>query len=798
MRDADEPSDSEEESKSGAGGGLNVHSGRRSVLKAAGAGLGLSALGGSAVSTAGASHDSTTFQVDLVNSTPSNLKDPLDETGDYYSDDSTLVRWVWGDDQQNTAEGGMTQYDGGTFDGATVDTESGVNIDFSTNTASVEFSVSGGTVDLCLVSYSTPSGASLGWDPSDASGQRIYDLDYDTFGGDGSLSVAVPIKSNAVANHSIESGDLAGDSPDDWTATDFTDGGADLTYVNSESRTGSRSLKAEDTGGADSKWAQSGISVDPLHAYEASGWLKSQNVTKEDASNSVFFQIDGESTADQELTGTNPWTYQQTQFKPSDSSVEFQYRHGAQGTVTGTAWFDDAMVRKLPGEDPDFGLEAKYTLDGTTATNSVTGKDANEVGTGSPNKEVLGFVNNAFEFSESGSNDRDTTTDALASGNELPINGPEATVAAWFRYTTKEEYARVFQVGGDHTTTPGKGSGGYNLEFNQGSDELVLNNWTGSNNFASIGSFNLSPETWYFLVVVEDGDDARYHVFDKNGELSGSPATGTGARSQTDSETLTLMGGDNSDPAGKMDEVRAYSRALTESEVWRLYQGTLDLQGDRRAYYSLDNSTATNADTRTDAIENGSPTSGETGILNSAFSFDHTNTDGVKSGEALALNGLQVTVGAWVNFTSKSDYGRIYQIGGDFASPPGKGWQTRFDAGNDNLLIETRGNSTVSEYAKTDPLSSNTWYFVVTVLDAPGDEARIHVYDQSSELSNSPYTASLGSPNWDQTGFEQLILMTGGDSPGQGTSGRMDEVYAYASALSQSEVTTLYNNSTTS
>jgi hypothetical protein len=132
---------------------------RRSVMKAAGTGISLAALGGSAIGTAGATHDSDVCQVDLVATSPDKLKDPLDEdggAGNFYSDDGDLVRWVWADGStDSTAESGLSPYDGNTFNGATVTTQSGVNIDFSTDTASVEFTVSGGTTDLSLVSYST-------------------------------------------------------------------------------------------------------------------------------------------------------------------------------------------------------------------------------------------------------------------------------------------------------------------------------------------------------------------------------------------------------------------------------------------------------------------------------------------------------------------------------------------------------------------------------------------------------------------------------------------------------------------
>jgi hypothetical protein len=43
---------------------------------------------------------------------------------------------------------------------------------------------------------------------------------------------------------------------------------------------------------------------------------------------------------------------------------------------------------------------------------------------------------------------------------------------------------------------------------------------------------------------------------------------------KTGDESLVMMGGDGSDAAGRMDEVRAYARALSESEVTALYQGS--------------------------------------------------------------------------------------------------------------------------------------------------------------------------------------------------------------------------------
>jgi hypothetical protein len=225
-----------------------------------------------------------------------------------------------------------------------------------------------------------------------------------------------------------------------------------------------------------------------------------------------------------------------------------------------------------PGEVPGGSIEAYYSLDGETPTNQVTGTDATVIG--EPTTGEPGVVGDAFGFTTSGdpAGDRSETADALVSGQDLPLNGEAATVGAWFRYTgTKESFARAYQVGGAVDGTPDE-AGGWDVEFDSDSDEFKIVTWT-SGNAQSSETIPLSPETWYFVVGVVDGDDATMYVFDQNGELDASPVTITG-RDQTDGAPLIMMSGDSSEAEGRMDEVRAYSRALSESEVTALYEGS--------------------------------------------------------------------------------------------------------------------------------------------------------------------------------------------------------------------------------
>jgi hypothetical protein len=221
-------------------------------------------------------------------------------------------------------------------------------------------------------------------------------------------------------------------------------------------------------------------------------------------------------------------------------------------------------------------------------------------------------------------------------------------------------------------------------------------------------------------------------------------------------------------------------------------------QDGLEAYYSLDGDTATNAVTGTDAIENGSPTPGAEGIVGDGFSFEPAGTtgpddpaenDGLQSGENLPLNDAEGTIGAWINVAGHDDYGRLYQVGGAFGTVPDSGWQTRFDQANDTVLIETRDGADTSEIATTPPLDTDTWYYVVTVMQA--GEGRIHLFDQDGELSGSPWTGDPAA--WATSGSDPLFLMTGGYD--EGTNGIMDEVRGYSRALTETEVLELYTGS---
>jgi fibronectin type 3 domain-containing protein len=176
---------------------------------------------------------------------------------------------------------------------------------------------------------------------------------------------------------------------------------------------------------------------------------------------------------------------------------------------------------------------------------------------------VDGAVNAAYSF--------DGEDDKLSTPG-LVINDTEFTVATWFQYDAHDPYGQVLEAGGIDRNYPD----GWNVQFAGSDDSLQYNVWDPFGGFNIASTPALSSGEWYFLAVVGSGDDVRLHVYDTNGELDGSPYTGTGARNTTeDGVGLTLMEGQDIYTDGRIDEVFAYSRTLSASEIDDLYQGAV-------------------------------------------------------------------------------------------------------------------------------------------------------------------------------------------------------------------------------
>ncbi|WP_225335359.1 ThuA domain-containing protein [Halomicrobium urmianum] len=458
------------------------------------------------------------------------------------------------------------------------------------------------------------------------------------------------------------------------------------------------------------------------------------------------------------------------------------------------------------------GLEAYYSLDEETPVNQVTGNEASVVG--EPTSGVPGFRNDAWEFDTNG--DIGSVASTVVS-EPLPLNGEEVTVGAWVNHEAiTEDYSRVYHVdeGGD----PNNPSNGWNIEFGGTSNEITQQYWDGGSIGANTQPGLPCPEgEWVFVVTVVDGDEATIYVYDEEGQLDGSPGTGDGNRAQSELASLIFMAGDGRETPGLMDEVWAYSRALSDGEVDRLWnQSFQGLDGDGNgdngddgdtlqqgleAHVPLDGDSPTNEVTGNDVSVVGDVETGQSGVTGDAVEVHaNQNTDGELTAEAdagdhlvtepLPLNGDGATVGAWMNYTAFEQWARApFQVGGSAEGTLSAGWDIEFDSTSQAIVPQVwdGGSPTRGDGGSSIAVDPETWYFVVGVVD--GDDARLHVFDESGELDASPQS-------WPgtraQSDAENLILGVG---DGRDVAGRIDDVWAYSRALSESEVAQLHSQS---
>lgn len=194
MEETETATETEDESIDGGFAGINWAAKRRSFLKRTGGAVGLAAIGGTTIASttvSAAEGSSACFQVDLVQG--HDLKDPLDSTG--YSGEGRLINWIWGEENQNTAEDAL-DYEPFESGGCTVETASGVELDYANSQASVDVQAdcTDDQVDLALVAYCAPCDGTLGWDPDRASEQEIFDQDTATISDTGTLTVDLPVE----------------------------------------------------------------------------------------------------------------------------------------------------------------------------------------------------------------------------------------------------------------------------------------------------------------------------------------------------------------------------------------------------------------------------------------------------------------------------------------------------------------------------------------------------------------------------------------------------------------------------
>jgi hypothetical protein len=355
---------------------------------------------------------------------------------------------------------------------------------------------------------------------------------------------------------------------------------------------------------------------------------------------------------------------------------------------------------------------------------------------------------------------------------------------------------------------------------------------------ATGASLDLATDTWYFAAAVYDGRSMKIYV---DGVLYASaniPATTSKAYLQNDEQKVAVSSagvwiGDNPTTAGSrpfdgiIDEVALFNRELSQSEITSFYNGGTGqaicnggCPAGLVSYWQFDEgSGTTTADSKNG--NNGNIQTGvswTTGKIGNGLDFPGAGTDGyvdvgvidvfsnyIDLGTFDVLPASDITILGWFKADDFGvNDGRIITkatgtgtddhywmlgtrgVGGQGASP----YRMRFRVslgGSTETLIDGGGSGSLTDTVGTNvDLAANTWYFAAAVYDG----STMDIYLDGVLIASAAQTGTR------DTNTAQVWM---GDNPisvdvNRPFDGIIDEVALFSRALSESEITTLYNS----
>jgi len=226
------------------------------------------------------------------------------------------------------------------------------------------------------------------------------------------------------------------------------------------------------------------------------------------------------------------------------------------GTTTGTT---------TGGSTLGDGLFAHYTMNDIGGTTVVDTKGHNGISQNSIQSVSGATGNTGTAISFNGS------TDFIDLQNINPFTANVGSVSAWFKAVDPSGLSVIFckEINGDGSTpwSCSFGFSTYGSYINFGVSDLTD---TSASSFS--GNSVVSADTWYHVAVVFDGTNQYIYL---NGVLDGTQVATQGLGSNTNNAYIgKLTDGVNYPFNGEIDDVRIYTRVLTQDEVTQLAAGT--------------------------------------------------------------------------------------------------------------------------------------------------------------------------------------------------------------------------------
>ncbi|MFH0804487.1 MAG: LamG-like jellyroll fold domain-containing protein [Candidatus Zambryskibacteria bacterium] len=342
-------------------------------------------------------------------------------------------------------------------------------------------------------------------------------------------------------------------------------------------------------------------------------------------------------------------------------------------------------------------------------------------------------------------------------------------------------------------------------------DGTVESGWTPDNsNFEHYVSAAgvITTGKWYHICAVRTStSNVDLYV---NGSAIADTPSGNFAIPSGVGQVVISSSDSTYDWNGPIDDVRIYNRALSASEVKRLYNmgaealkiksPTSSLTNGLVGYWTFDGSKISGANA-TDSSPAGTNTGTITGAtktigkIGQTLSFDGTN-DQVNIGNVTSFDNISpLTVSLWAypRSTGASQAFISTAVGCCSLTGTDTGWFFGQDnySGNPTQLsfsIAYSGGNDLYLQTATNVATLNQWNHFVVTWD--GTATGAHIYKNGTEVGYSQAQASSGS----RTDDSSTNLVIGEDRGGANDfTGNLDDVRIYSRALSADEVKRLYN-----
>ena len=373
----------------------------------------------------------------------------------------------------------------------------------------------------------------------------------------------------------------------------------------------------------------------------------------------------------------------------------------------------------------------------------------------------------------------DTFIDFGANENILDFSGNDYTVSAWVNWDG---------TGDTNQMIASVKSSGSNIDFaltiEQSSGKISY--WNGSTYVQSNSAIPIG--SWCMVTIIVKATQKDFFI---NGVADGTPSQTRVASAAAG--TKFLIGKSNYASEffnGKISNVQIFDTALPATgtdSVETLYNNGVPLTtaiatANLKAWYKLDNTEVFNIPTSAPTSNwyinnNANPTA-----YNSALKFVNSENDSVDVADSSSLKiQEQITICAWVNLDYYSQYTNIIDKQWDGAD---RSYVFRVYSRKPQFILANASGSAWTTANSSSILLYNEWYFLSAVYD--GSEMKIYI---NGTLDGTPVSKTDNiSPNNSALSIGNASLYT------HGWNGMLSNVMLFNTGLSQSDITTLYNN----